>query len=47
MRLNRVMALKGMCSRREADEFIKGGCVEVDGRPAILGELIEEDHIDR
>ena len=47
VRLNRLMAMKGICSRREADEFIKMGCVEVDGRPAILGEVINEDKVRR
>ena len=47
MRLNRLMAMKGICSRREADDFIKAGYVEVDGRSAILGEVIDESKIDR
>ena len=47
MRLNRLMAMKGICSRREADEFIKAGFVEVNGRSAILGEVIDENMIDR
>ena len=47
IRLNRLMAMKGICSRREADDFIKAGFVEVDGRSAILGEVIDENMIDR
>lgn len=31
MRLNRFIAQSGMCSRREADEYIKAGLVKVNG----------------
>jgi 23S rRNA pseudouridine2605 synthase len=31
MRLNKYLANAGLCSRREADEFIKSGLVEVNG----------------
>ncbi|MES2768280.1 MAG: pseudouridine synthase [Bdellovibrionota bacterium] len=37
MRLNKAMALKGLCSRREADEYIAKGLVRVDGE--IVREL--------
>lgn len=33
IRLNKLMAQKGLCSRREADEYIAKGLVLVDGRP--------------
>ncbi|MCB1887191.1 MAG: rRNA pseudouridine synthase [Rhodocyclaceae bacterium] len=36
-RLSKVMAGRGMCSRREADEFIASGWVRVDGR--VIDEL--------
>lgn len=31
VRLNRFLAASGVCSRREADEYIKAGCVRVNG----------------
>jgi 23S rRNA pseudouridine2604 synthase len=37
IRLNRLVAQKGICSRREADTFISQGLVKVDGR--IISEL--------
>jgi 23S rRNA pseudouridine2604 synthase len=48
-RLNKRMAELGLCSRREADEWIARGWVKVDGRPAGMGmqvgpqSLIEVD----
>jgi 23S rRNA pseudouridine2605 synthase len=33
MRLNRFLANAGLCSRREADEFIQAGVVSVNGHP--------------
>src|SRR3712207_3690086 len=32
VRLSKLMFQKGMCSRREADDLIRRGWVEVDGR---------------
>jgi 23S rRNA pseudouridine2605 synthase len=32
MRLNKYLAHSGLCSRREADDFIKSGMVEVNGK---------------
>lgn len=41
VRLSKLMAQRGMCSRREADEFIERGWVFVDGvRMATLGVKI-------
>lgn len=40
VRLNRRMAELGLCSRREADEWIARGWVRVDGRPAAMGERV-------
>jgi 23S rRNA pseudouridine2604 synthase len=37
IRLNKLMAMKGLCSRREADEYIAKGLVRVDGE--IVKEL--------
>jgi 23S rRNA pseudouridine2604 synthase len=33
IRLNKLMAQRGLCSRREADEYIAKGLVLVDGQP--------------
>ena len=37
VRLSRVLAERGLASRREADEWIEAGWVRVDGRMAVLG----------
>ena len=37
IRLNRFLANAGVCSRREADQFIESGCVTVNGK--IVSEL--------
>ena len=37
MRLNRFIAQSGLCSRREADDFIQAGLVTVNG--TIVTEL--------
>jgi 23S rRNA pseudouridine2604 synthase len=36
-RLNKRMAELGLCSRREADDWIAKGWVRVDGQPAVMG----------
>ena len=42
IRLSKVMAERGLCSRREADELIRRGLVEVDGKVvSILGTRID------
>ncbi len=42
IRLSKVMADRGLCSRREADELIRQGLVEVDGKVvSILGTRID------
>ncbi len=42
MRLNRFVAMSGVCSRREADEFIEAGLVTVNGQIVTeLGTKIE------
>ena len=44
VRLSKIMAERGICSRREADEFIERGWVFVDGkRVSELGIRIEPD----
>jgi len=42
VRINRYLALKQYCSRREADRLIERGIVLVNGKPAVLGMLIKE-----
>src|SRR5262245_23221445 len=45
VRLNRFLAMAGVCSRRAADEYISGGRVEVNGAPATeLGRRIDPAH---
>ena len=39
-RLNKRMAELGLCSRREADEWIANGWVRVDGQPARMGQQV-------
>jgi pseudouridine synthase len=42
VRLNRFLAMSGVCSRRSADEFIAAGRVEVNGQPATeLGQRVD------
>lgn len=46
VRLSKVMAERGICSRREADRFIELGMVYVDGEPVtILGTKVAPDCI--
>ena len=37
-RLNKRMAELGLCSRREADDWIAKGWVKVNGEVAVLGK---------
>jgi 23S rRNA pseudouridine2604 synthase len=47
VRLNKRMAELGMCSRREADDWIAKGWVRVNGQPAVLGKPVSStDRID-
>jgi 23S rRNA pseudouridine2604 synthase len=43
MRLSKLMAERGLCSRREADELIAQGLVRVNGVVATLGLKVEAD----
>jgi 23S rRNA pseudouridine2604 synthase len=45
MRLSRKMALMGICSRREADEYISRGLVRVNGKTAMLGQKVTENDV--
>ena len=40
VRLSKVMADRGLASRREADEWIEAGWVRVNGQVAVLGQRI-------
>lgn len=43
-RLQKVLARAGFGSRRRAEELITAGRVEVDGRPATLGQRVDPAH---
>jgi 23S rRNA pseudouridine2604 synthase len=46
-RLNKRMAELGLCSRREADDWIAKGWVRVNGQPASMGQQVTAtDHIE-
>lgn len=45
MRLNNFIGASGLCSRREADALIKAGRVKVNGKPAQLGQVVEESDV--
>jgi 23S rRNA pseudouridine2604 synthase len=38
VRISKLMAEQGLCSRREADAFIEKGWVKLDGQVVVLGE---------
>ncbi|MBR5376673.1 MAG: rRNA pseudouridine synthase [Lachnospiraceae bacterium] len=43
MRLNRILAQSGLCSRRQADRYIEEGRVTVNGRTAVTGQPADPD----
>ncbi|NRF68385.1 rRNA pseudouridine synthase [Aquincola sp. S2] len=43
MRLSKLLAERGLASRREADEWIEAGWVKVGGVPAVLGQRVQPD----
>ncbi|HSW08672.1 pseudouridine synthase [Aquabacterium sp.] len=43
VRLSKVLAERGLASRREADEWIEAGWVRVNGVPAVLGQRVLPD----
>ena len=43
VRLSKVLAERGLASRREADEWIEAGWVKVNGQPAVLGQRVAPD----
>lgn len=42
MRINKYLAHKNLCTRREADTLISSGKVLINGRKAILGDKVQE-----
>jgi len=40
VRLNKRLADLGLCSRREADEWIERGWVRVNGQPGVMGQKV-------
>ena len=42
MRINKYLALQKYCTRREADRLIEKGLVILNGRPAVLGDKVQE-----
>ena len=45
LRVAKLMTDRGLCSRREADDWIDAGWVRVDGRLAILGQRAAADAV--
>lgn len=45
VRINKYLSEKKICSRREADGLIADGKVLINGRPAKLGEAVEEGDV--
>ncbi|MDA8191722.1 MAG: S4 domain-containing protein, partial [Gammaproteobacteria bacterium] len=43
VRISKLLASRGVCSRREADHYLEQGLVEVDGHRAVLGERAAPD----
>lgn len=43
MRINRYLAGKKYCTRREADTLIEKGLVMINGRRAVLGDKVQEN----
>jgi len=43
VRLSKILAERGLASRREADEWIEAGWVSVNGQPAVLGQRVAPD----
>lgn len=47
MRINKYLAHKNYCTRREADTLISAGKVLINGKPALLGDKVKEtDKVD-
>jgi 23S rRNA pseudouridine2604 synthase len=47
MRINKYLASKNICSRREADELVRLGKVKINGKKAVLGDkILENDKVE-
>lgn len=42
-RINKAMATRGLCTRRQADDLIREGVVFVNNKPAVLGAQVGPD----
>ena len=42
-RLQKILSAAGVCSRRQAEEFLRAGRVAVNGKPASLGDQADPD----
>lgn len=45
IRINRYLALKGMATRRGADQLIEAGLVRIAGKKAVLGDKVENAEV--
>lgn len=45
MRINKYLAFKKYCTRREADTFIERGLVKINGKKAALGDKVSETDV--
>ncbi len=45
VRLNKYLAMQGVCSRRDADKLIEEGAVTVNGLPGKTGQSVSEEDI--
>ncbi|KKW06401.1 MAG: Pseudouridine synthase [Candidatus Moranbacteria bacterium GW2011_GWE1_49_15] len=45
MRINKYLAHKNICSRREADKLIGEGRILINGKPAKLGDKVDEKDV--
>jgi 23S rRNA pseudouridine2604 synthase len=45
MRINRYLAKKNFCSRREADVLVAKGIVKINGKKAVLGDKVAENDL--
>lgn len=43
IRINKYMSDAGFCSRRQADRYLEKGLVFIDGRKAVLGDMVNDN----
>lgn len=43
IRINKYLSMSGICSRREADRLLDSGKIIVNGRPAVMGEQVDDE----